>query len=298
MLDLIGTTVLTAVIAVNLNAAIVTMPLSATEKLTTVTIAGLWIGFAIALANYRRLCLARDAARRRHRGGKLRPCGRCGVWLSPRARAALMDIPVPLVIGLNAAPHCAGRLHGAAGRARAAQWTVSAICWMGRRHGRRDRDPIDDRHGEEFVPPPRCGAGMERAGYARSDLGRRAGPTLRAWVLATDFWRFDRPVAITSLPWSNIPTLIVPFYLIMPASSLSALRARGRSASWIVVAVQLPVDNGNSGDIAPLRRCAVAARSRLNRVILRRWETIASVSGSSSRLPRRAAAPDQNTAGR
>lgn len=39
MLDLIGTTVLTAVIAVNLNAAIVTMPLSATEKLTTVTIA-------------------------------------------------------------------------------------------------------------------------------------------------------------------------------------------------------------------------------------------------------------------
>ena len=51
MLDLIGTTVLTAVTAVNLNAAIVTMPLSATEKLTTVTIAGLWIGFAIALAN-------------------------------------------------------------------------------------------------------------------------------------------------------------------------------------------------------------------------------------------------------
>ena len=44
MLDLIGTTVLTAVIAVNLNAAIVTMPLSATEKLTTVTIAALWIG--------------------------------------------------------------------------------------------------------------------------------------------------------------------------------------------------------------------------------------------------------------
>ena len=52
MLDLIGTTVLTAVIAVNLNAAIVTMPLSATEKLTTVTIAGLWIGFVIALCGF------------------------------------------------------------------------------------------------------------------------------------------------------------------------------------------------------------------------------------------------------
>lgn len=50
MLDLIGTTVLTAAIAVNLNAAITMMPLSSARKLTTVAIAGLWIGLAIALA--------------------------------------------------------------------------------------------------------------------------------------------------------------------------------------------------------------------------------------------------------
>src|SRR5262249_53706154 len=50
MLDLIGTTVLTAMIVVNLNATIVSIPLSPVQKLTTVTIAGLWIGFAIALA--------------------------------------------------------------------------------------------------------------------------------------------------------------------------------------------------------------------------------------------------------
>ena len=58
-----------------------------------------------------------------------------------------------------------------------------------------------------------------------------------------------------------------------------------------------PVNNGISGDIRR-RHLAPSALSRLNGDILRRWETIASVSGSSSRLPRLAAAPDQDTAGR
>ena len=59
-----------------------------------------------------------------------------------------------------------------------------------------------------------------------------------------------------------------------------------------------PVNNGNSGDIRFCASLHLARISRLNRVILRRWETIASVSGYSSRLPRFAAAPDQDTAGR
>ena len=58
-----------------------------------------------------------------------------------------------------------------------------------------------------------------------------------------------------------------------------------------------PVNNGISGDIRR-RHLAPSALSRLNGDILRRWETIASVSGSSSRLSRLAAAPDQDTAGR
>ena len=45
MLDLIGTIVITAAIVVNLNAAIMVMPLSSAQKLTAVTIAGLrWQG--------------------------------------------------------------------------------------------------------------------------------------------------------------------------------------------------------------------------------------------------------------
>jgi hypothetical protein len=50
MLNLIGTTVMTAAIVVNLNAAIMRMPLSLAQKLIAVAIAGLWIGLAIALA--------------------------------------------------------------------------------------------------------------------------------------------------------------------------------------------------------------------------------------------------------
>ena len=61
MLELIGTTVLTAVVAVNLNAAIAMMPMSPAQKLTTVAIAGLWIGFAIALGP------SGSMRRRRHR---------------------------------------------------------------------------------------------------------------------------------------------------------------------------------------------------------------------------------------
>jgi hypothetical protein len=39
-------------------------------------------------------------------------------------------------------------------------------------------------------------------------------------------------IAITSLPWSNIPTLIVPFYLIMHGVIFARLAgARARSAS-------------------------------------------------------------------
>ena len=50
MLDLMGAMVLTAAIVVNLNATITMMPLSPVPKLTTVAVAGLWIGLAIALA--------------------------------------------------------------------------------------------------------------------------------------------------------------------------------------------------------------------------------------------------------
>jgi len=58
-----------------------------------------------------------------------------------------------------------------------------------------------------------------------------------------------------------------------------------------------PVDNGNSGDIAN-GVLVLLAGAELNKVILRRWDAIASDRATESRLPRYAAATDQNTAGR
>src|SRR5712672_4143199 len=103
MLDLIGTTILVAAIAVNLNAAITTMPLSSVQKLTTVSIAGLWIGLAIALATTG--IYAATAT----------PVPVVGIMvglpvivigaaalLSTGVRETLLALPVPLLIGLNA----------------------------------------------------------------------------------------------------------------------------------------------------------------------------------------------------
>src|SRR5256885_8448846 len=102
MLDLIGTTILTAAIAVNLNAAITTMPLSPLQKLTTVSIAGLWIGFAIALATTG--IYAPTAAPVPVMGlmVALPPIavGAMAIF-SAGVRKSLLALPMPLLIGLN-----------------------------------------------------------------------------------------------------------------------------------------------------------------------------------------------------
>src|SRR3981081_2278186 len=103
MLDLIGTTVLTAAIAVNLNAAIAMMPLSSARKLTTVAMAGLWRGLAIALAT-RGIDAATAPAVAvvgMMVGLPVIVVGGAAL-MSARVREALLALPVPLLIGLNA----------------------------------------------------------------------------------------------------------------------------------------------------------------------------------------------------
>ena len=103
MLELIGTTVLTAVTALILNAAITMMPISPAQKLTTVTIAGLWIGLAIALGTTGIYAVAAT------------PVPVVGIMVvlplvvigaaalvSTRVREKLLALPVSLLLGLNA----------------------------------------------------------------------------------------------------------------------------------------------------------------------------------------------------
>ena len=103
MLELIGTTVLTAAIAVILNATITTMPLTPAQKLASVSIAGLWIGFAIALAT---TGIYAAAATPVPVVGIMvvLPLIMTGVaaLLSAGVRETLLALPVPLLLGLNA----------------------------------------------------------------------------------------------------------------------------------------------------------------------------------------------------
>src|SRR6478672_3340013 len=102
MLDLIGTTFLTAAIAVNLNATITTMALSPLQKLATVSVAGLWIGLAIALATTGIYAATTTPVPVVGVMVALPPVAiGIAALLSSSVRATLLALPVPLLIGLN-----------------------------------------------------------------------------------------------------------------------------------------------------------------------------------------------------
>ena len=105
MLNLIGTTVLTAMIVVNLYAASAMMPTSSVQKLTTVTIAGLWVGFAIALGGTGIYASTATPTPVPLVGVMLvLPLVAIGgaALLSARVRETLLALPLPLLLGLNA----------------------------------------------------------------------------------------------------------------------------------------------------------------------------------------------------
>jgi hypothetical protein len=214
MLDLIGTTVLAAAIVVNLNAAITTMPLSSAQRLTTAAIAGLWIGLAIALATTGIYAATTT------------PVPVVGVMaglpviavggaalLFARVREALLALPVSLLVGLNTLRIVGG--------------FMVLLALQGRLSG-----PF----------PQSAGWGDVIVGLTAIPLTVAAARNLsanRGAVLAWNiFGTLDLVTAVLlgvasapgspiqifggtigsaamwSLPWSNIPTLLVPFYLI------------------------------------------------------------------------------------
>src|SRR5882724_7687643 len=102
MLDLIGTTLITAAIVVNLNATIMMMPLSSAQRLTAVAIAGLWIGLAIALAGTGAYAdVAAPVPAIGVMAGLPLVAAAIAALSSAKVREALMALPVPLLVGLN-----------------------------------------------------------------------------------------------------------------------------------------------------------------------------------------------------
>ena len=213
MLDLIGTTVLTAAIAVNLNATIVTMPLSSVQKLTGVALAGLWIGLAIALGSTGIYASTATPPAIGVMAGLPVVAAGVAALASRRAREVLLALPVTLLVGLNAMRFFGGFFLLLA---------------------------LQDRLSGPF--PQSAGWGDVIVGLtaiplmlaiARNPEGHRGA--LLAWnafgmldlIAAVTLGIMSAPgsplqvfggtigsAAVTTLPWSNIPTLLVPFYLI------------------------------------------------------------------------------------
>jgi hypothetical protein len=215
MLDLIGTTVLIAAIAVNLNAAITTMPLSSAQKLTTVTIAGLWIGLAIALATtgiYAATATPVPVVGVMA-GLPLIVVGFAALLFAP-VREALLALPVTLLVGLNTMRIFPGGF-------------MVLLALQGRLSG-----PFPESAGWgdiivglTAIPLTVATAqnlwGNRRAVLAWNILGTLDLITAVSLGVASApgspiqiFGGTIGSTAMWSLPWSNIPTLLVPFYLI------------------------------------------------------------------------------------
>lgn len=232
MLDFLGTIAITAAVVATITATIGTLPIRPRQRLALAALVGAWIGLSVVLAAAGEYA---DAGRR--------PFPLIGVMLaipliatgaaailSPAVRSALLALPMPLLVGLNAA-----RVFGGF-------FLLLAM---------------DGRLGGPF--PHAAGWGdvitgvlaLPVAWLAAQSASARAWPMIGAWnafgaldlVLAVFlgvtsatgsplqlFYSGAGSWAMQFLPWTLIPTVLVPLFLITHAIILTQLRRRGRAA--------------------------------------------------------------------
>jgi hypothetical protein len=232
MLDLMGAMVLTAAIVVNLNATITMMPLSPVPKLTTVAVAGLWIGLAIALATtgiYNSTATPVPVVGVMA-GLPVIAVGAAAALLFARVREALLALPVALLVGLNTIRIALGGF-------------MVLLALQGRLSG---PFPQSAGWGDVIVGL----TAIPLAAAAARNLRDNRGAVLAGNILGT----LDLVIAVSlgvasapgspiqifgeaigskamwSLPWSNIPTLLVPFYLIIHGVIFAQLARANRAA--------------------------------------------------------------------
>jgi len=222
MLDLIGTVATTAAIAVCLVAITATPPSQLAQRLALAAVAGAWIGFAAAVAGA---------------GGLANPAAIPILFVtpiatvvalasfSPAVRALLLAMPMPVLVGLNAI-----RILGA---------FFLVLAAAGRLGG-----PFPQSAGWGDIITGIFAIPLASAAAGGSPNRRRL---IGAWNV---FGMLDLIVAVTlgtvsangsplqiihagagsdavySLPWSLIPTVLVPFFLIVHGIVFAQLRAR------------------------------------------------------------------------
>jgi len=199
---------------VNLNATITTMPLSSAQKLTAVAIAGLWIGLAVALGSTGLYAVTSTPVPAIGVMAALPVAAAVfGAMSFAGVREALLALPVPLLVGLNIM-----RVFGAYFLLLAAQDRLSGPF------------PQSAGWGDVIVGLTAIPLTVAIARNFRVNSG-----ALFAWnlfgaldlIAAVSLGIMSAPgsplqifggtigsSAVVMLPWSNIPTLLVPFYLI------------------------------------------------------------------------------------
>lgn len=230
MMNLIGTIVLTAIVAFNLNATISAMSLSSTGRLATSAAAGLWIGLALALAAAGTYAPAAAAVPivGVMAGLPVIVVGTVALF-SAGARRALLSLPISLLIGVNALRVAGvffvllsmqGRLSGPFPQF--AGWG-DIIVGLGAIPLARSVAAEPDRHHSALFRWNLLGL-LDLV--TAVSLGITSAP-------GAPFQIFGGTVgstAIWTLPWSVIPTVLVPFFLIVHVIIFAKLARSGASA--------------------------------------------------------------------
>ena len=232
MLDQIRTITLIAAIVFNFGAIATAMPASRATRLVFLAVAGLWSGFAFTVAQSGVL-LGTSA-------GRVPPIGivvavplvaaALAAALSPAFRRTALALPTELLIGLNAYrvlgvfmlllgvegrvagpfPYSAGLGDMIAG---VLAVPVAIVLWRG---------------ATRFVP-----LAWNSFGALDLVLALALGMTTAPGPLQIFGAGSAGPFPMLTLPWSLIPTVLVPFYLILHAIifvQLRQTRAAGRTA--------------------------------------------------------------------
>lgn len=223
MLDFIGTIIIVAVMVVAINSVISSLPVSRAQRIAAATVVGLWIGFASASAIAGVFAVSR-------------PFPAIGLYiafpmaataalaaLSPTWRVALLGLPMPLLIGLNVnrvfgvlflALVAAGRLSGPFPQS--AGWgdvITGALAlpamWLALRR-----------------PPGGLSLVVAWNAFGTLDLvaALALGVTSIPGSPVQIFGDGAGSTAMQMLPWAFLPSVMVPFYLILHGILFAQLR--------------------------------------------------------------------------
>jgi hypothetical protein len=231
MLDFIGTIAITTALVVAINAVVSTVNANRAVRLSLAASVGIWIGLAVALASIGEFA---DAARR--------TVPLIGVMfatplilaallslLFPAVRATLLALPMPLLIGLNAARVFGGFfiLLAIDGRL-AGPFPYSAgwgdvitgifalpVAWLAIR-------AIHDR----WVGLWNAFGALDLVVAVFLGVTSGAGSALQLFDVGAG------SAAMQYLPWVLVPTVLVPFYLILHAIIFAQLRARAGNVAF------------------------------------------------------------------